>query len=172
MLVSNALTAVPSLNKQWDKAFHKAASGECSRPWAPGEVGLFQKFYLFTEHSLCVREHNISLNYSSVIYEAVCFNILGSKAHSQTELEQKWGLGKELIDWLIDVEVSLPISCVGITGNKRRLGFWIETGHTTSVVLSWAVGDVGISQERGGRLFDLHDLQSFLPCFYVMRGLK
>lgn len=101
MLVSNTLTAVPSLNKQWDKAFHKAASGESSRPWAPGEVGLFQKFNLFTEHSLSVREHNIRLNYSSMIYEAVWLNVitLVQRSHSQTEVERKWGLGWELIDW-------------------------------------------------------------------------
>lgn len=48
----------------------------------------------------------------------------------------------------------------------------METGHTTSVVLTWAVGDVGSSQEREGRLFDLCDLKSFLPHFYVMRGLN
>lgn len=66
----------------------------------------------------------------------------------------------------------LPISSVVVTGNKRGLGFGMETGHTTSVVLTWAVGDVGSSQEREGRLFDLCDLKSFLPHFYVMRGLN
>lgn len=121
MLVSNTVTAMPSLNKQWDKAFHKAASGECSRPWAPGEVGLFQKFYLFTEHSLPVREHNIRLNYSSMIYEAACLNVISlvQRAPSEKGLERKWGLGKELIDWC----GSEFTCCVVVTGNKRGLGF-------------------------------------------------
>lgn len=81
---------------------------------SPEEAGLFQKFYLYTEHSLGVREHNIRLNYSSMIYEAVCLNVISlvQRAHYQTELERKWGL-----------EVSLPLSCVVVTGNKRGPGF-------------------------------------------------
>lgn len=48
-----------------------------------------------------------------------------------------------------------------VTGNKRGLGFWMETGHTASVVLSWAIGGVGSNQEIERRLFALCDLKSF-----------
>lgn len=42
---------------------------------------------------------------------------------------------------------------------------------TTSVVLSWAMANVGSSQEREGRLFNLHDFKSDLTSFHIMRGL-
>lgn len=42
---------------------------------------------------------------------------------------------------------------------------------TNSVVLSRAMDNVGSSQEREGRLFNLHDFKSDLTSFYIMRGL-
>lgn len=42
---------------------------------------------------------------------------------------------------------------------------------TISVVLSWAVGNVGSGQERDRRLFNLHNFKSDLTYFYIMRGL-
>lgn len=42
---------------------------------------------------------------------------------------------------------------------------------TISVVLSWAMGNVGSSQERDGRLFNLRDFESDLTSFYIMREL-